>query len=124
MGPGKGSAPSGVWTLSCCLDGATKATKGPFAAPKGPMQASSHARSVLPLLAGGFGASPVARLVCSAGAQRLTKQGWLSGEVVLSPISTALLLPRPWENRSVMLMALSNAEMFPKSPGAPWAVLM
>lgn len=45
--------------------------------------------------------------------------GWLSGEVVLGPISRALLLPRHWENWSVMLTALSNAEMLPKSPRCP-----
>lgn len=44
---------------------------------------------------------------------------WLSGEGALSPISTALLLPRHWENRSMTLTALSNAEMFPKSPRCP-----
>lgn len=45
--------------------------------------------------------------------------GWLSGEVVLSPISSTLPLPRHRENRSVTLVALSNAETFPKSPRCP-----
>lgn len=79
LGPGKGSL-CGVWTptradrVRCCLEGVTKVNEGPFAAPRRPMQASSHAQCVLPLLTGGFGVSPKAKLVCPAGTQQVMKQ--------------------------------------------------
>lgn len=100
-----------------CLDGVTQASEGASAAPTGPRQVSSHVHGVLPLLASGFGVSPRARLGGAASPQRVMKQPVL-GEVVPGLISTALLVPHPWEKRSMMLM-LSNAEMLLKSPCCP-----
>lgn len=92
--------------------------RGSFCSPKKSTQACSRAQRP-PFARRWLWREPRGTARLPSGSPAGDGAGWLWAEGLLGPIGTALLLPRHWENQSVMLMALSNAETFPKSPRRP-----